>query len=127
LNSATHNHLLGALAKAVVLEQHQGIQLVRGILDTLCIVFRRDDFQTVLCRLVARHHRLRGRGGSAPARHEHLLTGDLAVARFRPRDDRPALSISLDFIANGMTEMIGGVASALRNRIAGSAVRSLRA
>ncbi len=42
------------------------------------------------------------------------LTGDLTVARdFDLGMTGPPLSISLDFIANGMTEMIGGIASAL--------------
>jgi ABC-type multidrug transport system fused ATPase/permease subunit len=42
------------------------------------------------------------------------LTSDLTVARdFDLGMTGPPLSISLDFIANGMTEMIGGVASAL--------------
>jgi ATP-binding cassette, subfamily B, bacterial len=41
------------------------------------------------------------------------LAGDLTVARdFDLGMTGPPLSISLDFIANGMTEMIGGVASA---------------
>jgi len=42
------------------------------------------------------------------------LTGDLTVARdFDLGMTGPPLSISLDFIANGMTEMIGGVVSAV--------------
>jgi ATP-binding cassette subfamily B protein len=42
------------------------------------------------------------------------LTGDLTVARdFDLGMTGPPLSISLDFIANGMTETIGGAASAL--------------
>jgi ABC-type multidrug transport system fused ATPase/permease subunit len=41
------------------------------------------------------------------------LTGDLTVARdFDLGMTGPPLAISMDFIANGMTEMIGGVASA---------------
>ncbi|PYR78354.1 MAG: ABC transporter ATP-binding protein [Acidobacteria bacterium] len=42
------------------------------------------------------------------------LTGDLTVARdFDLGMTGPPLSISMDFIANGMVEMIGGVASAI--------------
>ncbi|MGB7758282.1 MAG: ABC transporter ATP-binding protein [Bryobacteraceae bacterium] len=42
------------------------------------------------------------------------LTGDLTVARdFDLGMTGPPLAISMDFIANGMVEMIGGVASAL--------------
>jgi ATP-binding cassette subfamily B protein len=42
------------------------------------------------------------------------LTGDLTVARdFDLGMTGPPLSISMDFIANGMVEMIGGVASAV--------------
>jgi hypothetical protein len=42
------------------------------------------------------------------------LTGDLTVARdFDLGMTGPPLSISIDFIASGMVEMIGGVASAL--------------
>jgi ATP-binding cassette, subfamily B, bacterial len=42
------------------------------------------------------------------------LTGDLTVARdFDIGMTGPPLSISMDFIANGMVEMIGGIASAL--------------
>jgi hypothetical protein len=42
------------------------------------------------------------------------LTSDLIVARdFDLGMTGPPLSISMDFIANGMTEMIGGVACAL--------------
>src|SRR5262245_54294374 len=42
------------------------------------------------------------------------LTGDLTVARdFDLGMTGPPLSISMDFIANGMVEMIGGVASAM--------------
>ena len=42
------------------------------------------------------------------------LTGDLTVAReFDLGMTGPPLSISMDFIANGMAEMIGGVASAV--------------
>jgi ABC-type multidrug transport system fused ATPase/permease subunit len=42
------------------------------------------------------------------------LTGDLTVAREFDRGmTGPPLAISMDFIANGMVEMIGGVASAL--------------
>ncbi|HEY6988900.1 MAG TPA: ABC transporter ATP-binding protein [Bryobacteraceae bacterium] len=53
-----------------------------------------------------------------PAGIEHLedptLTGDLTVARdFDLGMTGPPLSISMDFIANGMVEMIGGLASAV--------------
>ena len=42
------------------------------------------------------------------------LTGDLTVARdFDLGMTAPPLSISMDFIANGMVEMVGGVASAI--------------
>ncbi|HXI42966.1 MAG TPA: hypothetical protein VNH83_23495, partial [Bryobacteraceae bacterium] len=42
------------------------------------------------------------------------LTGDLTIARdFDLGMTGPPLSISMDFIANGMVEMIGGIASAM--------------
>ena len=42
------------------------------------------------------------------------LTGDLTVARdFDLGMTAPPLSISMDFIANGMVEMVGGIASAI--------------
>src|SRR5207249_10034311 len=45
---------------------------------------------------------------------DQTLTGDLAVARdFDLGMTGPPLSISMDFIASGMVEMIGGIASAL--------------
>jgi ATP-binding cassette subfamily B protein len=45
---------------------------------------------------------------------DSTLTGDLTVARdFDLGMTGPPLSISMDFIANGMVEMIGGVASAV--------------
>src|SRR4030081_3172799 len=47
-------------------------------------------------------------------REDPTLTSDLTVARdFDLGMTGPPLSISLDFIANGMVEMIGGVASAV--------------
>src|ERR1700684_3572393 len=43
-----------------------------------------------------------------------MLTGDLTVARdFDLGMTGPPLAISMDFIASGMVEMIGGIASAL--------------
>ena len=68
------------------------------------------------------------------------LTSDLTVARdFDLGMTGPPLSISMDFIANGMVEMIGGVASAVilagycvvgadraRGRVAGDALASAR-
>ena len=53
----------------------------------------------------------------APSGMGHLedpkLTNDLTVARDSTRDDGPPLSTSMDFIANGLVELIGGLSSAL--------------
>ena len=52
--------------------------------------------------------------GHAPSIEDPTLTSDLTVARdFDLGMTGPPLSISMDFIASGMVEMIGGVASAL--------------